>query len=740
MKKRTFIKSFLFLPAFLLFFILLFALLPFSILPSAIEEALLSDSASGLLIKWDESVTDEDIVSFLTPFTPLLTITDQFDCYTVCELPNAKPQVLSSFLSYLENLPEAVQIEPNYELSLFGVTNDPYSDTQWPIQNSGSYTHISGSNTGITSSTPGIDLNLPAAWEAYNQNLNAKEEVIVAVIDTGIDVTHPDLAQHIFVNTAEIPGDGIDNDNNGYIDDIYGWDFYNQDNTICHYEYNKRLGLNLASSSDDDDHGTHIAGIIAATADNGIGIAGVASNINVKILPLKIHGGANGKGTVANAVKAIKYATAMGADICNMSWGSTVYSEALEQAIKESPMLFITAAGNDGSNNDDVPMFPSSLNLGNLISVTFIDANGKLDYDSNYGVSSVDLAAPGSDIFSTVVGSYSTMSGSSMAAPHVTGIAAMLYAYCPHLYASNIKEIILSTVKSLPSLNGLLKNPGIPDAFAAVSSLNLIKTDPFIPEIAIKTSFHQDMLQLDFTKADPGTSGIRVVKYAVGKKSLASFRHGTTGISISGNSLQLTKAGFYTFYISDYAGNESVFPYYVKDDLVSPEITTSYQISNDYKVISITVCASDADSGVKTLKYKKGICSIQDFKASSFGTSLSTKNEKVTFSTKDSGAYTIYAADYRGNKSITVVSATIIKSTNLSLNRTKKTLGIGKCFRLWPTLFPSDSTDQITYVSSDPSIVTVNQQGLLTAISKGKATITVTTSSGISKRCQVTVK
>ncbi|MBE5961130.1 MAG: hypothetical protein E7256_07055 [Lachnospiraceae bacterium] len=741
MNKTSIPKFALLLSSFFLFFISILTMSPASSLSCISEEIFcLSDQTSSLLIRFDETVTKEEMLNLLEPYTSLITITDCFDCYTVCDLGDISKESLSFILSSLSRIPKIRLVEPNYELSLCGVTNDPYSDTQWPVQNSGSYTHISGSSTGITNSTPGIDLNLPAAWECYNVKQNAKEEVIVAVIDTGIDVTHPDLVKHMFINTAEVPGDGIDNDGNGYIDDIYGWDFYNQDNTVCHYEYNKRLGLNLASPLDDDDHGTHIAGIIAATADNGIGIAGVASNVNVKILPLKIHGGANGKGTVANAVKAIKYATAMGADICNMSWGSTIYSEALEQAIRESSMLFVTAAGNDGSNNDEVPMFPSSLNLDNLISVTFIDSNGKLDYDSNYGSSSVDIAAPGSDIFSTIVGSYGTMSGSSMAAPHVTGIAAMLYAYCPHLYPSNIKEIIVSTMKTLPSLTNLLKHPGIPDAFAAVSSLDLIKTDPFPPEIAIKTTFQKDMLQLNFTKADAGSSGIRVVKYAVGKKDASSFKHGTNGISISGHSLQLTKAGFYTFYISDYAGNETAFSYYVKDDTTAPEIITSYQVSDNYKSISVTVSAVDEDSGVKTLKYEKGACSIQDFKTSSFGIPLSTNTDKTSFSLKEPGLYTIYSADYRGNKTISIVNAKIIKATNLTLNRTKKTLRIGTCFRLWPSLSPSDSTDQIAYVSSNPKIVTVNQEGLLTAISKGKATITVTASGGASKKCKVTVK
>ena len=206
------------------------------------------------------------------------------------------------------------------------------------------------------------------------------------------------------MNPGEVPDNGIDDDGNGYIDDIYGWDFYNNDNSVCHYV--ETANGYTADPDDNDNHGTHIAGIIGAAANNSIGISGVASNVNIKIMSLKIHGGSASSGSVTNAIKAIHYAEAMGADICNLSWGTTNYSQALELTIQESSMLFISAAGNNGNNNNSTPMFPSGLRLPNLISVAYIDSNGELAEDSNYGVSTVDIAAPGEEIYSTLVGTY----------------------------------------------------------------------------------------------------------------------------------------------------------------------------------------------------------------------------------------------------------------------------------------------------------------------------------------------
>ena len=306
-----------------------------------------------------------------------------------------------------------------------------------------------------------IDIDAPEAWDVVG---DSGRDVIIAVIDTGVDYTHEDLSNAIWTNTKEIAGDGIDNDGNGYIDDIYGWDFYNNQ------------AFTVTTSSSEYDHGTHVAGIIAASAENEVGIAGINANDHVKIMSLKVLGGSNGSGTTDAVVNAIKYAESMGASICNLSFGTEAYDSSLEAAIKDSSMLFICAAGNatrtmTGENTDNNPIYPASFDLDNIISVANVTYDGTLDSTSDYGKTSVDLAAPGSYIYSTVSGdSYEYMTGTSMAAPMVTAVAAMVYSYQEDTSLSEVKDKLLSSVTKLTALNGKVATGGMLNAYNAVTS------------------------------------------------------------------------------------------------------------------------------------------------------------------------------------------------------------------------------------------------------------------------------
>lgn len=453
----------------------------------------------------------------------------------------------------LTALPYVRAIEPNHKIETAAFTSDTYSDRQWSL--------------GDTSY--GIDA--VNTWKKLKPG-SAARSVTVAVIDTGVDYQHPDLANSMWINQGEIPGDGIDNDGNGYVDDIYGWDFYHNDNTVCHYVYDKKTGLDLADPADSDNHGTHVAGIIAASADNGIGIAGAAGKFPVKIMSLKALGGGTdsspGTGSMFQTIKAIRYATNMGADICNLSWGNTTYSAALEQAIRESNMLFVAAAGNTSSNNNSNPVYPASLPLDNIISVASTDKKGNLAAFSNYGISSVDLAAPGHQITSTIVGTYASMSGTSMAAPHVSAVAAMLYSTSGNLYASGIKDILLTSGRYLPALDGKIRTPVLVNAASAYAGSQFLVPDKKAPEFTWKITYEPADIEVAIRAQDTGGSGIRTIRYIFGKKDLSSFRHGTEGLSAetisSGSdgttlaSAFLAKPGSYTFYASDYAGNETI--------------------------------------------------------------------------------------------------------------------------------------------------------------------------------------
>lgn len=308
-----------------------------------------------------------------------------------------------------------------------------------------------------THAIAGVDINIRPAWDLYNA-AESKRDVIVAVIDTGIDSSHPDLQDSIWINEDEIPDDGIDNDGNGYIDDVNGWNFYGGSNVI----YNGK----------EDTHGTHAAGTIAASKNNG-GIAGIADNTHIKIMSLKALGGEEGSGDPASVIEAIHYAEANGASICNLSFGSSAYNEELAQVIQNSPLLFVVAAGNGdamgiGYNIDRYPVYPASFPSDNIISVGNLLFDGSLDTSSNYGTASVDMAAPGTYILSTSTDkSYAFMSGTSMAAPMVTGAAAMVYSYRTDLSLADVKNILMASARKMDGLEGKVGCGGMPDVYAA---------------------------------------------------------------------------------------------------------------------------------------------------------------------------------------------------------------------------------------------------------------------------------
>ncbi len=310
----------------------------------------------------------------------------------------------------------------------------------------------------VIDSVAGVDIRMEAAWDVYEKTPD-RRPVTVALIDTGADMGHEELSGSLWVNTGEIPGDGIDNDNNGYIDDINGWNFYS--------------GNNQVYTGAEDDHGTHGAGVIAA-AWNGQGVSGIADSSYVKLMILKVLGSQEGTGVSSNVKQAIRYAQDNGADICNLSIGSLTYDQEMEDLIKNSPMLFVVSAGNGdtagvGYNIDRVPMYPASLTGDNIIAVSNLMFDGTLDESSNYGAVSVDIAAPGTHILSTVSCGYGFMSGTSMATPMVTGTAALVYSCRTDLSLAEVREAIINSARKLKGLEGKVASGGMLDAYGAVT-------------------------------------------------------------------------------------------------------------------------------------------------------------------------------------------------------------------------------------------------------------------------------
>ncbi|MDQ7093823.1 S8 family serine peptidase [Desulfosporosinus sp. PR] len=298
------------------------------------------------------------------------------------------------------------------------------------------------------------------------------EGVIVAVLDTGIDITQEDLEDNIWTNTKETDNNGIDDDMNGYSDDIHGWNFADDTNAVH----------NLTNSSD-EWHGTHIAGIIAAAMGNGKGIAGVAPM--AKIMPLQVF--KNGKAYTSDIISAIEYAKENGARIVNCSWGTTSENIALKEAMDESGLLFICAAGNSNQDIDANPVYPASYTSDNIIAVASLNRNGNLSWFSNYGLNSVDVAAPGEEIVSTTPGNtYSFSGGTSQAAAFVTGEAALILSKYPQENCNDVKARIIDSCDRLSSLTGKTVSGGIINCTAALND-PISTNDTIIPIPADQT-------------------------------------------------------------------------------------------------------------------------------------------------------------------------------------------------------------------------------------------------------------
>lgn len=653
---------------------------------------------------------------------------------------NAVPSGQRGTLSLL-SVGNAVPSGQRGTLSLMSVTADYYSNTQWALENTGEYTFIGNRSTKVKSSVKDIDLDVPDAWAYYLSSPASRIPVIVAIIDSGVDSEHPDLVNAMWTNPGEIPGNGIDDDKNGYIDDIHGWDFYNDDSDICHYEYNKELKKNLADPNDCDDHGTHCAGIIAAELNNDIGIAGVASIGNIQIMSLKIHGGTSLSGSVSNAVKAISYAEMMGAKVCNISWGSYTYSSALYDAMKHSDMLFVCAAGNDGNDNDYRPLYPACFDLPNVLSVTQMNATGKLPVSANYGGDSVMIAAPGADIFSTIVGDYATLSGSSMAAPHVSAMAALAFSTVHGLSPVDVKEAIISSLKPNDSLDSLVKYPGTPSVYGTIKAILDVAPDLTAPDFTLHRSFNQNNIIIDFETSDEGGSGVCGIRWLFGRQQESTFKNKSAGTFIDGNRLSVQKPGYYTFCIYDCSGNCTYKTYYITDDLVAPEIDDiSMKPSKNGKTFTISAHVSDSQSGISKVKLLPGIHTGSDFKSAKIPQLELDGNNYFRTNVTEPGAYTIYAVDYRGNVTLKVIRAYTRVSRSLTLKRSSKTLDKGNTYRIRSVIEPASTTDTLSYKSSDTGIATVASDGTVTAVSTGSALITVTTSGGLSTVFNIIVR
>ncbi|MEW6040785.1 MAG: S8 family peptidase [Elusimicrobiota bacterium] len=382
-------------------------------------------------------------------------VSEMKDLYTVLGLNDITKDTETSFRKCrvfsslpFENIREQLlnsgtvkRVEPDIQFRLNEIPNDPLFVKQWGMH-----------NIGQTGGKDDADIDAPEAWDVHTGN----GEIIVAVIDTGVDYNHVELKNNTWINKGEIPGNGIDDDRNGYIDDVCGWNFVDWNN-------------NPMDDSDPISHGTHVTGIIGATGNNGTGISGV--NWKIRIMSLKCFN-KYGYAYLSDILPAVQYAVGNGAKVINCSWGSLFPSKGLEEILDyagKNGVVVVASAGNWGMDLDNPPKFdgislgnyPAGYNLPNIISVAASNHSDKLAWFSNYGRVSVDLAAPGVDVLSTKAGNdYRYLSGTSMSAPFVTGTAGLTLSQRPELKSDYVIETILSSVDQIPEFKGKVKTGG----------------------------------------------------------------------------------------------------------------------------------------------------------------------------------------------------------------------------------------------------------------------------------------
>lgn len=364
----------------------------------------------------------------------------------------SNPGAAEKMRKRLRENPMVSRVEPNFIYRAFGFRslkkpNDPDLSRTWGLQNTGAAD--SSGTVGIA----GIDIGALAAWDFTTGN----KSVVVAVIDSGVDFNHPDLNGQAWVNKKELNGKaGVDDDGNGYIDDINGYNFVDD----------------KGDATDDNAHGTHCSGTIGAKGGDGKGLVGV--NWDVSIMAVKFLN-KDGSGTLASAIKAIDYARANGAKIMSNSWGGGAASELMKTAIADANnagVLFVVAAGNDTNDNDTTPTYPASYDVENVLAVAAVDNRGAFASFSNYGAKTVHVAAPGVNVVSTVLNNlYDSYSGTSMATPHVSGIAALLLAHNPNMTNLQLKKRIMDSARPLYTLRKRVSTSGMADAYYALSGL-----------------------------------------------------------------------------------------------------------------------------------------------------------------------------------------------------------------------------------------------------------------------------
>ena len=497
---------------------------------------------------------------------------------------------LANSLQAFQALSNVTYVTPDFRVSIAARPNDVSYASQWALENSND-----------------ADIDASQAW-----SYGTSSSVVVGVIDTGVDYTHPDLAANMWSNSREIAGNGLDDDRNGYVDDIRGWNFVSNNN----------------NPMDDNGHGTHVAGTIGAVGNNGVGVAGVAWS--VKIMALKFLDAA-GSGNLSDAVSAIDYARSNGAKIINASWGGGGFSSALQTAIQRFQSvggIFVAAAGNEGSNNAATASFPA--NYSGVVSVAASTNSDTLASFSNYGTN-VAIAAPGQNILSTLPGNrYGNQSGTSMAAPHVAGALALLWGQSPSLTATQLTSALLANTDPVLTNRTVHGRLNVGKAAAALAGNGNGGADAVAPHVvravfnnsasgisSIDVSFSEPMRAASMTPAAFSVSG---PSGSVRVTSVTQIDSTTWRVNFANQ----TAAGNYSLTVlptvSDVAGNL----------LNQDRDATAGEATQDRYVQNFTLPPSTSSTFTRT-----GPIAIRDATNVSVGTTLVTIDVPNAFTIRD---------------------------------------------------------------------------------------------------------
>lgn len=614
-------------------------------------------TAPGLLVKYKPSVS---MTASLEPYN--LTSMETFPLIpNLAFVEMGTSDDTARLQSELAANPDVEYVEPNYIVNVFQVfPNDPRFASQTALH-----------NVGQNGRVVDADVDAVEGW-----TIEQGADVVIAVIDSGVDFNHPELKNNILSNAGEIANNSIDDDGNGFIDDVRGWDFANNDN----------------DPNDDNNHGTHVAGIIAAEANNSTGIAGV--NWRAKIMPLKFIR-ADGGGTTLNAIRAIQYAITMKVRLSNSSWGGTAFSLALRDAIANANNdghLFVASAGNSAADNDVTPTYPASFGLPNIISVAATDNQNELALFSNYGASSVHVAAPGVAVISTVSnGGFAFLSGTSMAAPFVTGVAGLIWSKTPDFSLTQVRTAIFNSVDRFPALSGRIATGGRINAFAALggtlASLNII-INPRQLNVAVGG-----------TIAFTANGGTAPYTWQVSNPTVA-------GIDSVSGVLTAVAPGFTYIRVLD-ANNLSVQqPLAIRILRVAPT-TANVALGQSVQFV--------ATDGVAPYRWSV-----------SNGTTATLDVTTGVLRSLAAGNVIVTAIDSNGATASTG-TISVVDSAAVTVRVSNPLVGVGKTI----TATASGGISPHTWATSDPTVATVNNVGLTTGVAPGLFTVTATDATGV---------